>query len=881
MNIKTLIIILFIISSKNVFSNEFIHNSFIALGNLHTCSINMGEVYCWGDNHYFQLGSIGNDSRIPKRIPNIAQASQIFSGSNHSCIILTTGAIHCWGGNSLGESSQNISNSTKQIFDISHSLDLKNVTMLALGDHHTCGLDKNGEIYCIGDNQYYQLSAPDVIKNSLEPVKINRLSKIKEIAAGANHNCALSADNLVFCWGDNKKGQLGSNFSPTKSKEIIKVSNLNNIKQISAKGDTSCALDDMGFVYCWGNNDFGQIGIESSNDSKVVHTPQKIKNLENISMIAVAENHVCALDSDGIVHCWGANFNKTFQLGQFTRETSNFIPREVPNLLSIKSISSGGHHTCAIATDSSIYCWGSNFQGQLGNGTVNESIGPTKVTISLNNAAQSKEYFLACYIYSDYNSSNRIDMLKQIEINSLETIYFGIQNQPSSTTDYIKLSGFEENGFFIETKYTYDEIIESCKNILRLKQKNNISDKSRKVYDFKAVSYNERKVKVLPIQFYFLKDQGEIKKIVVFGDSLSDNGNLLHTTKDSIPGFPYFKGRFSNGLIWNDYLSIQTKIPILNYAVGGAKTSSEFNELTLNVPQYKLSKIRNFMIKSMSNSINKYINSQVMYSQSKNMMHLASPDETLFVIWIGGNDYLDILNNKKLLMRTIDNNDLSTTEKVTNSITENILKLHDIGSKHILVVGLPDVGLTPEILSNNSYDFNIGKFKNLDQLSDIFSSLVLRHNKLLQEKLIDIVNNNNSLRIYYIDPNKFLLNIYNGQDIITENLFDYDIFELNSSTKNSLLLSNKRLQKSCIKWNLFGLHSLFNDLKESNLCVDYSNIYRVKTIFWDNVHPTSYTHCLLSFAIQNKLADYKLIQHSNFSLLEQKNYCESANFERK
>ncbi|WGL60488.1 SGNH/GDSL hydrolase family protein [Pigmentibacter sp. JX0631] len=864
-----------------IYPTEFTHNTSISLGKQHSCALNLNEIYCWGDNHYFQLGDSGVDSSIPKKINNIKNISKIYSGSDHSCAVTENGLVYCWGANSFNQVSVEDSDKSKLTFNLNSKLNLKYIAQMALGEHHTCALNKSGEVYCFGDNQFSQFPELNVESKEKLPLKIVNLPKIKEISAGENHTCALSEDNIIYCWGKNDNGQLGNVFTNAKKSDVVRVSNINNVRQISAGGNTTCALNSIGNVYCWGSNEFGQIGTDPNLGKKSYSEPQKIKQLENILMITVGENHVCALNSENLVYCWGGNLNKSFQLGQFTRDITNHIPKEVPNLINVQSISAGSFHTCALTSDTSIYCWGSNFQGQLGNGTFQETIGPTRVTEKLSNKTKNKEYFLACYIYRMSDSANKKDLLKVIEENSIETIYFGVDPQANSTTDYFRPNGYEENGFFIETKYTYEEMLNSCNKILYLKNKNSNAMLLKKVYDFKVVSYNDKKVKIFPIQFYFLNSHNSIKRIVIFGDSLSDNGNLLHSTKDSLPGFPYFKGRFSNGLVWNDYLSIQTKLPVLNYAVGGAKVKSEINERIYQVPQLLTTGFRNLIIRSMNSSINKYINSLVTYNSEFDSSHIHSPNETLFIIWIGGNDYLELMENKKLYMKTIDTENFSFTEKVVSNINENILKLKDIGARHIAVIGLPDLGLTPELLLNGNYDFGLGKYHSANLLSEKMSQLVNNHNTLLQEKLASAVIESNYLNIYFIDPNKFFVNIYNGVDFFSDKKFNYAITELNSDIQNPLLNQSKYVQKPCFKWNIIGLRAFLNDLKEQNLCDEIKNIYNIKSIFWDNVHPTSYTHCFLSYAIQTKLAEFHLIQKPKKTLLEQRAFCDSGLFERK
>jgi len=215
-----------------------------------------------------------------------------------------------------------------------------------------------------------------------------------EIAAGGDHSCAIVAGGAVKCWGDNDNGQLGNNDAPNDSSAPVDVctfflffcSNVSGMTDISAGFNHTCAVTGGGGVQCWGDNSRGQLG--NDNDPNDADTPVNVcagtflfgpppcdSNLANVEQVAVGDVHSCALISGGTVKCWGSNTNG--QLGDGTT-TDRSTPVTVcdapglffgcsPSLTDVVQIAAGASHTCALHSDGSVSCWGDNAFGQLGN----------------------------------------------------------------------------------------------------------------------------------------------------------------------------------------------------------------------------------------------------------------------------------------------------------------------------------------------------------------------------------------------------------------------------------------------------------------------------------------------------------------------------------
>ncbi len=188
--------------------------------------------------------------------------------------------------------------------------------------------------------------------DSSVPVDVPGLSSIKAISAGAHHSCALTDQNTVKCWGENRSGELG-NGSNVDSFIPVDVSSLTGVKAIFAGGCNNCAIDANNEAWCWGN-------YESN-------LPYKISNLVNVKTISPFWQNACATTLDGKVKCWLASGPNKW----------NAI--DVPGISDAKEITVGFFTSCATNASSEVYCWGKNTRNALGDNSSNDSTTPVKV----------------------------------------------------------------------------------------------------------------------------------------------------------------------------------------------------------------------------------------------------------------------------------------------------------------------------------------------------------------------------------------------------------------------------------------------------------------------------------------------------------------------
>jgi alpha-tubulin suppressor-like RCC1 family protein len=249
------------------------------------------------------------------------------------------------------------------------------VQQVVSGTFHTCAVTTAGAVQCWGNNAFGQLG-DGTNTDQATPQPVTGLgSGVVAIAAGQVHTCALTTAGAVQCWGANVHGQLGDSSTTNKSAPQPVTGLASGVAAIAAGEFHTCALTTAGAVQCWGRNVSGQLG-DGTTTSK--STPQPVAGMASgVAAISGGTVHTCALTTAGAVHCWGTN--NEGQLGDGST-TNKSTPQPVTGLASgVAAIAAGGYHTCALTTAGATQCWGSNAYGQLGNGNITSKTTPQPV----------------------------------------------------------------------------------------------------------------------------------------------------------------------------------------------------------------------------------------------------------------------------------------------------------------------------------------------------------------------------------------------------------------------------------------------------------------------------------------------------------------------
>jgi alpha-tubulin suppressor-like RCC1 family protein/subtilisin family serine protease len=286
-----------------------------------------------------------------------------------------TGAVYAWGSNSTGELGSGT--------EFHHSTlpepvgDLSSMTAVAGGGGDrrgafSLGLKSDGSVWAWGTNPYGQLGDGTYTKKNV-PVRVARLSNVKDIAAGRYHGLALKDDGTVWAWGHGYFGQLGNGPGTFSDNVPTRVEGISGVVAIAAGGYFSLALEGDGTVWAWGRNYAGELGDGTTNHR---YTPVRVAQLSNVEAIAAGGIHGLALKQDGTVWAWGhGNYG---QLGNGTFGNSN-VPVKVVNLTGVKDIAAGTVHSVALREDGTVRAWGDNDYGQVGDGTNTSRNAPVQV----------------------------------------------------------------------------------------------------------------------------------------------------------------------------------------------------------------------------------------------------------------------------------------------------------------------------------------------------------------------------------------------------------------------------------------------------------------------------------------------------------------------
>ncbi len=343
-----------------------------------------GRVSCWGFNLHGQLGTGNtNNSAVPELL-ELDPVEEVATGENHSCARTMDGLAWCWGLNDrgqLGTGNALPHSEPQRVMD--GAVPLSDVEELALTDASTCARLTTGLVKCWGSGQHGRLGT-GATEDSLVPLTVldgtTELQGATGLAAGTAHVCARMNGGTVRCWGRNNNGQLGmgDSGSSTDRSAPAEIPGLTGVDQIVAAGFRTCARIS-GAAKCWGQNNVGQLG-DGTHDQRT--SPVDVLGLTHAAQLMIAPNHGCALLSDGTARCWG--LNNVGQLGDGTIDTRTspvtlLAPGATTAWTGLQDLGAGGAHTCVVAADDSMQCWGMNNYGQLGDGNTTNAAQPVRV----------------------------------------------------------------------------------------------------------------------------------------------------------------------------------------------------------------------------------------------------------------------------------------------------------------------------------------------------------------------------------------------------------------------------------------------------------------------------------------------------------------------
>jgi ELWxxDGT repeat protein len=314
--------------------------------------------------------------------PLEAQNLSLVTGEWNTCALDNNGNVFCWGRNGNGQIG-NGQTGTAGCGSSGHKCkdtptatnDLgSDVISLAFGHQHGCGLLDTGVVKCWGRNNNGQLGTSGGDKNTPQTVNLGSGRTATSIYAGGHSTCAILDDASVKCWGLNDEGQLGIGSSSSSTSTPTTISSLGTGRtavSLATAYNAVCALLDDGSVKCWGYDDQGQLGNGGSN-SDLRSPPASAINLgtgRTAKAITGGEFHFCAILDDDSIKCWGEGADGKLGTGSTgNRNTPTSTSGSFASGRYAVAIDAGYDHTCAILDNGQLTCWGSDADGQLGNG---------------------------------------------------------------------------------------------------------------------------------------------------------------------------------------------------------------------------------------------------------------------------------------------------------------------------------------------------------------------------------------------------------------------------------------------------------------------------------------------------------------------------------
>jgi alpha-tubulin suppressor-like RCC1 family protein len=347
-----------------------------------------GSVLTWGMNSNGQLGNgTTTDSPLPVQVlgtnaaGNLTGVTAIMGGEEHNVALKSDGTVWAWGMNAFNQLGNGGTADSATPVQVSG---LTSVVALGARAYHTLAIKSDGTVWSWGNDKYGALGigVNDSRPDYPIPVQVPGLSNPLMVTAGYGFSLALMSDHTLMAWGDNSNGQIGDGTN-TSRYTPVPVQGIDHVIQVSAGWNHSVAIKSDGTVWTWGENTWigvypgvGKLGNGTTADSFL---PTQVPGLAGAIQASAGDSFTAVLLRDGTVWTFGANGAGQLGTGSFT--VQSLLPVQVQGLNNVVSLTARDHHAQAIRNDGTVWSWGSGQNGELGNGTTQNSAIPVQVTL--------------------------------------------------------------------------------------------------------------------------------------------------------------------------------------------------------------------------------------------------------------------------------------------------------------------------------------------------------------------------------------------------------------------------------------------------------------------------------------------------------------------
>lgn len=354
----------------------------ISAGTDFTCALKGDHtLWCWGLNTSRQLGDGTTTQRnVPTQESTMATDwAAIATGNGFTCATKMDGTRHCWGTNSVGQGADGTT--TGITAPKACDMDTDWGTSVELGETSGCAQKKSGALYCWGDGSSGQTGLPGDESPKLTPAQTGADTDWISFSTGFRFTCGVRQGGELLCWGANTRAAAGHGFVSDRL-NATNVTADADWERVDTQLDNGCAIRNGGNLYCWGRNVYGHLG-DGTTIARAA--PVQIAMGTVWSRVALGRTHTCAIGSIGgaaaTPHCWGWDANQ--ELGNGSAVTNQPTPMPVTATMGNDSpwveIAAGLNHTCGVRQDKTLWCWGRNASGQLGDGTTTTRPDPKQV----------------------------------------------------------------------------------------------------------------------------------------------------------------------------------------------------------------------------------------------------------------------------------------------------------------------------------------------------------------------------------------------------------------------------------------------------------------------------------------------------------------------
>jgi alpha-tubulin suppressor-like RCC1 family protein len=354
----------------------------VAAGANHSCGVTEGRVFCWGSDLYAQSSgaTVGAGGPVFAQVALPGAAEAVTAGQRHTCALLTSGQVLCWGWNHLGQLANG-------------ELEGVRGPQLAVGEHafssidagwnHTCGISE-GRTLCWGAGAQGRLGNGGY-EDRGTPVEVAGDTAFVQVTAGGLHTCGLAVDGVAYCWGLNHAGQLGTGVAES-SPVPVQVAGGDRFTSLAAGFHHTCGVLVGGGLKCWGSNVFGELGNGGLEAAGLPGSlvPGPVGFTDGMVRVDAGAHFTCSSLANGDTACWGRGVEGQLGAGM---AYSHSWPQRIagvagPNRgggdLPISKLALGVQHTCGLS-QGAIYCWGTGPHGELGSGRTTYTNVPTRV----------------------------------------------------------------------------------------------------------------------------------------------------------------------------------------------------------------------------------------------------------------------------------------------------------------------------------------------------------------------------------------------------------------------------------------------------------------------------------------------------------------------